>query len=338
MPKRIPIPIFLLIVLTLSVIASGCGGANHYEIGNALEVNNAGNNTSLAYGNDTAEEAAWSVDQGDNSTEQSAGSGVNSAETAIEGAQRIVIMSARMSISSRNPEAILDSVASLAERAGGYVVSSNLRQKQGRYSIEVPEANITIRVPAERLQEVIETIKGMAAEVIYSSQWGQDVTSEYTDLQSRLTNLEEAAAQLQTIMDAADETEDVLDVYEELTKVNEEAELIRGQIQYYDQAAALSSIELTIIQILDPTPTPTVTPTPTPRPTATPKPWLPGETFEEAGEDVTHAFQKWINNVIRFFVFSLPTFIFRAGPWLLVLFFGGRWAFRRFYKPAVKDE
>jgi hypothetical protein len=342
----------MLLILAIVVVVTGCGGnendASENNAGAWYDVNNNNMGNNAANWNSAADDAVVAPDDGNSSEDfiesESWDDSISSSDVAVEDTRRIVIMSARMTISSWNPEVVIDSVASMAEHFGGHVVSSNLRQVQGPYGVEIPEANITIRVPAARLQQAVETIKGMADEVIYASQWGQDVTREYTDLQSRLTNLEEAAAQLQAIMDAADETEDVLDVYDELAKVNEEAELIRGQMQYYEQAAALSSIELTIIQIREPTPTPTLTPTPTPTltptptPTRTPQPWLPGETFEEASEDLTTAFQRWINWMIRFFVYFLPTFIFRAGPWLLVFFFVGRWAYRRFIKPPVKEE
>jgi hypothetical protein len=45
-------------------------------------------------------------------------------------------------------------------------------------------------------------------------------------------------------MDNANRTEDVLSVYNELTRVRGEIEVIKGQIQYYEQSAALSAISV----------------------------------------------------------------------------------------------
>ena len=56
------------------------------------------------------------------------------------------------------------------------------------------------------------------------------MTSDYTDLQSRLRNLEDAEEQLRTIMDSAFNTEDVLTVYNRLVEVREQIEVIKGQI------------------------------------------------------------------------------------------------------------
>ena len=48
-------------------------------------------------------------------------------------------------------------------------------------------------------------------------------------------------------MEEAKKTEDVLQVYNNLVSVREQIEVIKGQMQYYEQAAALSSISIDII-------------------------------------------------------------------------------------------
>jgi hypothetical protein len=75
---------------------------------------------------------------------------------------------------------------------------------------------------------------------------GEDVTQEYTDLSSRLRNLENAEARLTQIMEQAEDTEDVLSVYNRLVEVQEQIELIKGQMQYYERSAALSAISVRI--------------------------------------------------------------------------------------------
>jgi len=49
------------------------------------------------------------------------------------------------------------------------------------------------------------------------------------------------------IMDAARRIEDVLQVYNQLVDVRGQIEVIKGQMQYYERAAALSAIEVDII-------------------------------------------------------------------------------------------
>ncbi|MFH1635252.1 MAG: DUF4349 domain-containing protein [Chloroflexota bacterium] len=160
--------------------------------------------------------------------------------------ERMVIKNADLSIVVEDPAQSMDGIATMAEGMGGFVVTSNLWQNTIASGITVPHASITVRVPAERLDEALDEIKSGAGEVLRENVSGQDVTREYTDLRSRLRNLEAAEAQLMEIMENATRTEDVLDVYNNLVNVREQIELIKGQMQYYEQAAALSSVSVDI--------------------------------------------------------------------------------------------
>jgi len=159
---------------------------------------------------------------------------------------RMVIKNASLSIVVEEPGVSLEAISKLASDLGGFVVSSNLYRTQTANGLEVPQANITIRVPADTLDQALVEIKSGAGEILNENVSGQDVTQEYTDLESRLRNLERAEEQLTEIMEQAWETEDVLVVYNRLVEVQEQIELIKGQMKYYEQSAALSAISVNI--------------------------------------------------------------------------------------------
>ena len=162
--------------------------------------------------------------------------------------ERIVIKDADITIVVENPPDVLDTIVRMAEDMGGYVVSANLYQSRLDNGREVPRGAITIRVPAERLNDTLDQIESASdREPLSKNISSQDVTREYTDLQSRLRNLEEAEAQLREIMASAHKTEDVLAVYNQLVQVREQIEVIKGQIQYYEQSAALSAISVDLL-------------------------------------------------------------------------------------------
>ncbi|MBI5668314.1 MAG: DUF4349 domain-containing protein [Chloroflexi bacterium] len=183
--------------------------------------------------------------------------------------KRIILKTANLSIVVDDPTATLSRITVLAEEMGGWVVSSQTSRVALASGGEVQRGTITVRVPAERLDEALASIKSGVVSVNSENVAGQDVTQDYTDLTSRLTNLEAAEKQLRTIMDNAQTTQDVLTVYNELVRVRGEIETTRGRIQYYDQAAAFSAITVEVI------------------PTAIEAPiqiagWSPGRTAEQA--------------------------------------------------------
>jgi hypothetical protein len=150
--------------------------------------------------------------------------------------ERIVIKDASLEIVVADPGEAQKMISRMAEEMGGYVVASQLRQIQLASGKEVPRGSITIRVPADQLDEALSNIEEQSEEPVTRIVNSQDVTSEYTDLKSRLRNLEAAETQLISIMEKASRTEDVLNVYRQLTNVREEIEVIKGRIQYFDQS------------------------------------------------------------------------------------------------------
>lgn len=164
--------------------------------------------------------------------------------------ERMVIRNANLSIVVRDPAEAMDEIISMAEGMGGFVVTSNLYQRRLANGNLVLEGNVTVRVPALNLNEALSRIKGLVenpqTDVLSENISGQDVTAEYTDLKSRLRNLEDAAEQLRKIMETATKTEDVLRVLNELRSVTEQIEVLKGQIKYYEESAAMSAISVNI--------------------------------------------------------------------------------------------
>ncbi len=162
--------------------------------------------------------------------------------------ERLIIQNADLTVVVKDPVDSLSQLTSYALESGGFVVASNVYKTQTDTGLQVPEATITIRVPAEKLQNALQFIHELtedpAKDVLSENISGQDVTKEYTDLGSRLRNLEDAAEQLRAIMDGSNDTEAVLQVYRELSSVTEQIEIIKGQMQYYEEAAAMSAISV----------------------------------------------------------------------------------------------
>ena len=165
-----------------------------------------------------------------------------------EAADRLVIRNAYLSVVVPDPAESVKQISQLASQMGGFVVSSNVFENTFPDSgVTAFQASITIRVPAERMDEALESIKTGATEVRTENVTGEDVTQEFTDLQSRLRNLEAAEEQLFEIMNEATDTEDVLAVFNQLTQVRSEIELIQGRIQYLSESARLSAISVDLI-------------------------------------------------------------------------------------------
>jgi len=243
-------------------------------------------------------------------SQESGGSGVEAS--AVE---RIVIQNADVAIVVSDVEARMRDIEVMSQQMGGFVVSSNLYQSYTNSYIEVPEAQVVIRVPAEKLEDALEKIKANVVEVRTETRSGQDVTAEYVDLKSRLANYEAAEKQLNDIMETASDTEDVVNIFNQLVYYREQIELVKGQMKYYEEAAALSAITITIIAEEKEQPIEIGG-------------WEPQGVAKDAVQDLIYFFQDFINFVIRFVIYTLPVWIMIGIP-LYGVFIGIRALFRK---------
>jgi hypothetical protein len=259
-----------------------------------------------------------------------AGNAVKSAAAPnpVQGMQvqeRKVIQSADLAIVVNDPQTRMTEISKMAQDMGGYVVSSNLYQTSTSLGKQVPEATIVVRVPAEKLDEALASVKKGAGDVQYENRTGQDVTNAYVDLQAQLKAKEAAEAQLLKIMNDAVRAEDVLNTYMQVQSIQTEIEQLKGQIKYYDEAVALSSISVRLIAEEGTQPIEV-------------GPWKPVGAAKQAIEDLIIFVQNFADFLIRFIIFVLPALILIALP-LLIVFFIGRAIYRRLRKPkAVMEE
>ncbi len=163
---------------------------------------------------------------------------------------RMMIYNANLEIAVIGPDEVMQTIIEMAEDAGGFVVTSNSYKtfNNGRSS---PRASVTVRVPAEKLEAIMEDIKALTPnpeeDVISENVSGEDVTSEYTDLESRLRNLEAAEEALVALMDDARDPEDVLAIFDELTYYRGEIEVVKGRMKYLEESADLSALTVNIV-------------------------------------------------------------------------------------------
>ena len=239
--------------------------------------------------------------------------------------ERLVIKNADLAIVVKDPETRMKEISDLAVEMGGFVVSSNLYQSYyGPNKTEVPEATVTIRVPSERLDEALEKIKAGSSDVQYENISGQDVTSQYVDLQSQLKAKQAAEKKLLEILDKAEKAEDVLAIYLQVQIVQTEIEVLKGQIKYYEESAQLSAVSVRLVAEVGTQPIEI-------------GPWKPEGAAKNAVQDLIIFFQNFVDFLIRFVLYNLPALILIGIP-LYVVYVGGRAVYRRFKKPNVKVE
>jgi hypothetical protein len=252
-------------------------------------------------------------------------SGVDVYSTGnVQPQERLVIENADLAIVVKDPKARMAEINALANELGGYVVSSNLYQSFTSFGKEVPEATIVIRVPSERLDEALNQIKEGAVDVDYENRSGQDITNLYVDLQAQLKAKQAAEAKLLEIMDRATRAEDVLAIYLQVQQVQTQIEQLKGQIQYYDESVATSSISVRLIAEESTQPIEI-------------GPWTPEGAAKDAIQNLIIFFQNFVDFLISFVLYILPALILIGIP-LYLVYLAGRAVYRRTRRSGANVE
>lgn len=156
---------------------------------------------------------------------------------------RKLIRTVELELAVKDTGAAATRVQEIVTGHGGFVETMNAHRVESLMHYEM-----TLRLPAERLDAALAAIKGLAVQIDREQLATEDATSRYVDLQSNLRTLTATEAELRELLAESRErgrkVEDVMAVYRELTGIRGQIEQIQGQLQSIDRLAALSTLRL----------------------------------------------------------------------------------------------
>jgi hypothetical protein len=236
------------------------------------------------------------------------------AEGPAGDTERMIVRTADLSVVVTDAAQAQQSVVDAVQGMGGYVADSSA-WREG----EQLRARMTVRVPADKLDALLASVKALAVRVQQENVKGQDVTEEYTDLNAQLTNLEATEVELRELLaevrQKTQKAEDVLQVYRELTNIRGEIERTKGRMQYLSTMTAMATANVDLVP--DALAKPVVEPG-----------WRPLETLKDAGRALVNALKGLVNALIWIVIYVLPLLIVIAIPVVLVVLVI-RWLVRR---------
>ena len=100
-------------------------------------------------------------------------------------AERLVIKNASLEIVVESPVTALQSISTMAQQMNGFVVNSSSFKAASSAGSEVPQAKITVRVPADKLDEALAKIHALVKNTDQDIR-NESVTGRYGDWPSRV--------------------------------------------------------------------------------------------------------------------------------------------------------
>ena len=149
-----------------------------------------------------------------------------------------VIKNGNLTLKVDNADKSAEKISQIAKDNGGEIFSSNFYENPKN----IKSGSITVKVPVANLEKTFGELKKVATLVVQESTTGQDVTEEYTDLQSQLKNKQAEESQFVQILGQAQKIQDILDVTQELSRVRGEIEMLQGRIKFLNSQTDMASI------------------------------------------------------------------------------------------------
>ena len=215
----------------------------------------------------------------------------------------MVIKDAEMELLVDNTDRSISQVTQTAADSGGYIIDT-----QTWYSEGYKYAKIRLGIPSLQFEKTLNVLRDMAIRIVSEKASGQDVSSAYVDLQSKLTNLEATADRVREFLKDAKTIDESLKINQQLADLEGQIEQVKGQMHFYEGRSTYSTVTVDLDPQF-PTPTPTMTMTPTVTPTPTPA-WNPGATFHQASKVLESGTQVTVDTLIWLIVVLGPIAVF----------------------------
>lgn len=219
MKKRL-LPLFLALLLSLSACGSSSGGSD----------------SSASAGNASA----------DNGWAEAAMDAADTADGADFSAVRHnakLILNADLSLETQDFEKSAADIEKMTAEAGGYIESSGTYGDTGSRS-----ANYTLRVPQEKFEQFYAQL-GENMHVVSRSRSSEDVTEQYTDIETRLATLQTKHERLLSLLEKADKMEDIIALENALADCEYEIDSLTGSKRRYDDLVGFSTFYINLREV-----------------------------------------------------------------------------------------
>ena len=170
-----------------------------------------------------------------------------------------MIYSANLTIQTTHYDASVTELEASVERFGGFVersdTSGDVRYNDdGTTRVVNRYADYTVRVPADRFKEFLSQT-GVLGNVLSRNLYAENVTSQYTDYEARLSSLNTQEERLLSMLEKSEDVESLIALEERLADVRYEIESIERSLRNLDRQIAYSTVTIYLQEVEVYTPT-----------------------------------------------------------------------------------
>ena len=170
-----------------------------------------------------------------------------SAETVIPENQKL-IQKYWINAETEDMTPLLEQVNQKISQLGGYIEAQNIQNGSLYNNHRYRSAELTIRIPAEKLGSFVDQISEFS-NIVSTNKTVEDVTLNYVATESRMISLQTELDRLVELLAMAQNLEEVLTIEDRLTDVRTELEQVTSTLKLYENQVTYGTIYLSIDEV-----------------------------------------------------------------------------------------
>ncbi len=320
----------LAMLLALCLLLTACGGAAKSEAAydQMASAEEAPAAEPEAPAEEWAEEESGTVYQFATTDSASDSGGAMTVEQVKDFSDKIIYSGNVYMETTKFDEAIA-SLDQAIKEYGGFVQDSIVNgdtqyHDDGTTTVINRWGYYTVRVPASKF-DAFMALTGQIGNVTSSSRTAENVTSQYTDYEARLTSLYTQEERLLAMLEKSEDVESLIELESRLSEVRYEIESIERNLRDLDQRLSYSTVTLEIREVEIYTPTKSVQRT-------------FGEKIADAFSDGWRGFSRGLQNLAVTLVYGMPTILLLLAIAAVVAVVARKVVKKRNAKKAAKAE
>lgn len=152
-----------------------------------------------------------------------------------------IIKDGNISVKTNDINASKKGIDDLLKKLNAYYESEDLQNNDQTISYD-----LKIRVPANNFEKLISSIENGKDEIKSKSIQARDVTEEYIDIETRLTNKRDYLKRYKELLSKATTVKDILAIEENIRTLQEEIESKEGRLKYLNDQVSFSTLDINL--------------------------------------------------------------------------------------------
>ncbi len=241
----------------IALTVTGCGGSakgtEMYEMATADTAAVAGE----VYDNGAGYDGSYLSDGVEAPAEEAMaeeeGAATGPGAPQVQDVSRKLIKNVDLEVETETFPELLSSVEARAAALGGYIEQSYTYNGSSYYGNENRNANLTVRIPGEKLEEFLSSVSEYS-NVVSRNDSVKDVTLQYVDMESHKKALMSEQERLLELLGQAETVEEIIGIESRLSEVRYQIESMESQLRTLDNQVSYSTVCLNIREVAKYTP------------------------------------------------------------------------------------